>query len=102
MRGLLATQARLGATMVHVTQADALAWMARSGAAFDLVLLDPPFDAGLFDAALAAAIRCTVPGGWIYLEAPAEYPADALRALGIERYRHVRAGAVHAHLLRRQ
>jgi hypothetical protein len=42
-----------------------------------------------------------VPQGWIYLEAPVEQAADALVVLGLARHRHARAGAVHAHLLRR-
>ena len=100
-RGLLAARERLGAAAVDVTQADALAWMQHSPETFDLVLLDPPFEAELFDAALTAAWPRVVPGGWIYLEAPREFDAAALAERGLERFRHVRAGAVHAHLLRR-
>jgi hypothetical protein len=39
--------------------------------------------------------------GWIYLEAPAPFEAAALTGRGLALYRHVRAGAVHAHLIRR-
>jgi hypothetical protein len=46
-------------------------------------------------------LPCVVPQGWIYLEAPAEFEAAALAERGLERYRHARAGAVHAHLLRK-
>jgi 16S rRNA (guanine(966)-N(2))-methyltransferase RsmD len=99
--GLNASRAKLGAGTVEVTQADALAWMRRAPASFDLVLLDPPFDAGLFDAALDAALGCTVPQGWIYLEAPARFDDAALDARGLALHRHLRAGNVHAHLLRR-
>ena len=68
----------------------------------DLVLLDPPFDAvALFAPALAAAAAAVRPGGWIYLEAPAEADADQLQALGLALHRHLKAGAVHAHLLQR-
>jgi hypothetical protein len=42
-----------------------------------------------------------VPQGWIYLEAPAEADAAMLAGRGLECHRHARAGAVHAHLLRR-
>ena len=101
VRGLHAARTRLGADAVAIAQADALAWMRRTPAAFDLVLLDPPFDAGLFEPALAAALGCVVPQGWIYLEAPSEFEAAALAERGLERYRHARAGIVHAHLLRR-
>ena len=99
--GLAASKARLGATGVTITQADALAWMKRAPAQFDLVLLDPPFDADLFEPALAAALNCVVAQGWIYLEAPAPLAAAALAERGLELYRHARAGAVHAHLIRK-
>ena len=99
--GLAATKAKLDAGAVTITQADALAWMKRAPAQFDLVLLDPPFDANLFEPALAASLHCSVPQGWIYLEASAPLAADPLAERGLELYRHVKAGAVHAHLLRK-
>ena len=99
--GLAATKGRLDATAVAITQADALAWMKRAPAQFDLVLLDPPFDANLFEPALAASLHCVVPQGWVYLEAPARFDAVSLAERGLEPYRHLRAGNVHAHLIRR-
>ena len=99
--GLVASKSKLDATAVTITQADALAWMKRAPAQFDLVLLDPPFDANLFEPALAAALHCVVPQGWIYLEASAQFDAASLAERGLELYRHLRAGAVHAHLLSR-
>ena len=99
--GLAATKTKLDATAVTITQADALAWMKRAPARFDLVLLDPPFDANLFEPALAASLHCVVPQGWIYLEASAPFDAASLAERGLELYRHVKAGAVHAHLLRK-
>ena len=99
--GLAASKIKLDATAVTITQADALAWMKRAPAQFDLVLLDPPFDANLFEPALAASLNCVVPQGWIYLEAAAAFEAASLAERGLELYRHLRAGAVHAHLLRR-
>ena len=66
---LRASQARLGAAALRVEHSDALAWMARCAPQrFDLVLLDPPFDAGLSEPALAAAARLVAPGGFVYLE----------------------------------
>ena len=101
-RQLRDVQQRLKAVQVRVEGADALAWMARAeGGRFELVFLDPPFDAGLFEVALAAAARLPVAGGFIYLEANLEWPAESLAALGLARLRHARAGAVHSHLLRR-
>ena len=100
-QALSTSRTKLCATSVAITQADAIAWMQRTASRFDLVFLDPPFDANLFEPALNAALGCVVEQGWIYLESPRECAADALAALGLERYRHARAGAVHAHLLRR-
>ena len=54
VRQLAAARAQLKADAVQVLAADAMAWLARCAAArFELVLLDPPFDADIFDAALA-------------------------------------------------
>ena len=98
---LSASKTRLGASAVTITQADAMAWMKRAPAQFDLVFLDPPFDANLFESALAASLHCVVPQGWIYLEASAPFDAASLAERGLELYRHSRAGAVHAHLIRK-
>ena len=92
---------RLDARRLRVEKADAFEWMARSPPArFELVLLDPPFDAQAFEAALAAACRIVVRGGFIYLEADRSVDAQAAAALGLALHRQGRAGAVHFHLLR--
>jgi 16S rRNA (guanine(966)-N(2))-methyltransferase RsmD len=104
-RSLEASRLRLGGDAIAVTCADALAWMARAagkaaGAApvrFDLVLLDPPFGAGLAGPAVAAAAPLIVPGGWLYLEAAEPWPEPPD---GFAVHRALRAGAVHAHLWR--
>ena len=96
VHNLVAVKARLHADAVQVIAADALAWMARSAPErFELVLLDPPFDADILDAALAAAVPTVAPGGFIYVEASKAF--DAAPA-GFALWRHLRAGAVHAHL----
>jgi len=92
---------RLKADTLRVQCADALAWMAACAPRrFELVFLDPPFDAGLFDKALVAAARVAVPDGFVYLEADREFGAEQLAPLGLVAHRHLRAGQVHAHLLR--
>ncbi len=92
---------RLKADTLRVQCADALAWMvACAPQRFELVFLDPPFDAGLFEKALAAAARVAVPDGFVYLEADREFTAAELAPLGLAVHRHLRAGQVHAHLLR--
>jgi 16S rRNA (guanine(966)-N(2))-methyltransferase RsmD len=105
VRALQATQARLKATQVQVLQADALSWMAQPQCAgrFDLVFLDPPFDADLFAPALAAAARCVPAGGWLYLEADRLFGDEdaAVHAAGLRPHRHGQAGAVHFHLFQR-
>ncbi len=99
--GLNQSRERLKADTLRVQCADALAWMAACAPRrFELVFLDPPFDAGLFDKALAAAARVAVPDGFVYLEADREFTAAELAPLGLAVHRHLRAGQVHAHLLR--
>ncbi len=98
VKSLRAVQQRLAAAMVRVEPGDGVAALARAAPGqFELVLLDPPYDAGLLDRALAAAVRTLAPGGFIYAESP-----TALRDLpaGIEIHRTGRAGAVHYQLLR--
>ena len=93
---------RLKANMVQVQRTDAVAGMQRlTASAFDVVFLDPPFDGPWFEPALRAAVRLVPVGGWVYLEAPAQWTDEALLPLALEVVRHLKAGAVHAHLLRR-
>lgn len=64
---------RLDATdCVDVVRADALAWLqAPLHGRFDLVFLDPPFDAGLLPRVLPALAPWLADGAWLYLETPA-------------------------------
>jgi len=88
--------------MLQVQRTDAVAAMQRlTAGAFDVVFLDPPFDGPWFEPALQAAVRLVPVGGWVYLEAPTAWADEALATFGLEGVRHLRAGAVHAHLLRR-
>ena len=93
---------RLQATGVQVRAGEALAVLAQLPAlAWDLVLLDPPFDSAMFEPALRLAVQKVPVGGWVYLEAPQAWSAEALAALQLQLYRYLKAGAVHAHLLQR-
>ena len=95
-------QVRLQAAAVRVERADGVSALKRLGAAsMDLVLLDPPFDSTLLAQALPEAVRVLAPQGFVYLEAPRRWPDDELAALGLDLYRYLKAGAVHAHVLRR-
>jgi 16S rRNA (guanine966-N2)-methyltransferase len=99
---LRAVQARLDATAVRIERANGLSVLARLPAGgIDLVFLDPPFDANIHDKALAAAAAALAAEGFIYLESPTAWNEEALAPLGLEAVRRLRAGAVHAHLLRR-
>lgn len=110
------------ATVVQVARASAIAVLQRQApASLDLVLLDPPFDTDLYATALAAALPVLRTGGWLYLEASSAWtaPDAAARAgrvdvpageadatayrvpPGLVLRRHLRAGAVHAHLFER-
>ena len=95
---LRASRERLGAEALKVERTEALRWMAGCAPQrFEAVLLDPPFDAGLGAAAMSAAARLVVPGGYVYLEGPAAI--DGATA-GLILHRSLRAGAVHAQLWR--
>jgi 16S rRNA (guanine(966)-N(2))-methyltransferase RsmD len=101
LEGLRATQARLDARHVEVVAGEALAVAARlPEAAFDIVFLDPPFDASLQRPALVAARRLLAPDGLIYVEAPSALTAGELEQAGLELVRAGRAGRVAFHLLR--
>jgi len=94
------TKEQLKAEAVQVQRGDGIAALKQlPPASADLILLDPPFDADLFDAALQAAVRVLAPGGYLYLEAPRVWQEEQLASLGLALYRHLKAGAVHAQLL---
>ena len=98
---LRAVAKRLGASNVRVQRGNALSVLASlPPASVDLVFLDPPFDADLFDQALAAARPAVTDRGFIYLEAPEAWQGEALARHRVEAVRHLKAGAVHGHLLR--
>ena len=95
-------QQRLGAANVVVQRGDGtMALRQTPPGTLDLVFLDPPFDANLFLPALQAAAAAMAPDGYVYLEAPQAWTDEQLGALGMVQHRHLKAGAVHAHLLRR-
>ena len=99
---LQALQQRLEAAAVRVQRGDGVAALRQAApASLDLVLIDPPFDGPLFEPALQAAAHAVAPGGFIYLEAPRAWAAEELAPLGLAVHRHLKAGAVHAHLLQR-
>ena len=98
VRSLDASRERLKAVNLKVQRGDGLSALRGATAGrWDLVLLDPPFGAGLGSTALAAAARAVAAGGWVYFEAgePVVEPPE-----GLTPYRQARAGAVHYALFR--
>lgn len=101
-RSLTESTQRLKADQIRVEAVDAMAWMARCPpASFELVFIDPPFDAALVDPALALAARLVVPQGFVYVEAGTALAPASLGAHHLALHRQGRAGAVHFHLLQR-
>lgn len=98
---LQATSQRLKAAGVRVERGDGLsALRQRAGQGWDVVFLDPPFEAeALFLPAVQAAAAAIGPQGLVYLEAARDWTDDELAPLGLKRHRHARAGAVAFHLL---
>ena len=101
VEGIGATLLRLKAQGVRVVRGDGVATLRQSApTSLDLVFVDPPFDAQLFEPALRAAAAAVAPSGWVYLEAPVAWTDASLAPFGLCVHRHLKAGAVHAHLLR--
>lgn len=92
---------RLQADMVQIQRGDGVAVLrALPSASMDVVFLDPPFDSDVFGAALRAAAAALRPGGAVYLEAQVAWDDTMAAPCGLAVVRHMRAGMVHAHLLR--
>jgi 16S rRNA (guanine(966)-N(2))-methyltransferase RsmD len=70
-----------------------------ASASQNVIFLDPPFDGNLYEAALGAASRALAPQGAVYLEAPKCWTDAELAPFGLQVSRHLKAGAVHAHVL---
>jgi len=96
-----AAKTKLAAEAVRVERGNGVTALERAPAAsLDVVFLDPPFDSTtLYEPALRAAARAVRAGGAIYLEAPRRWSDEEAAALGLVVFRHLKAGAVHAHLL---
>lgn len=95
-------QAALQANATQVIRGDGLAALRHLDAAcMDAIFLDPPFDSILYEAVLQAAARAIAAHGYVYLEAPVQWSDAALEPIGLQTHRYLKAGAVHAHLLKR-
>jgi 16S rRNA (guanine(966)-N(2))-methyltransferase RsmD len=93
-------QTQLQAMDIRIVRGDALAALRQASAvSLHAIFLDPPFDSQLFEPALQAAGRAVAPDGFVYLEAPLRWTDEQLSSTGLRLHRHLKAGAVHAHLL---
>ena len=99
---LQAVKTKLEAEAVRIERGNGVTALERAPAgSLDVVFLDPPFDnAALYEPALRAAARSLRAEGSVYLEAPRRWSGEELAALGLAEFRYLKAGAVHAHLLR--
>lgn len=94
---------QLKAEGVHVQRGDGVAALSQSSPGqWHAVFVDPPFEApALFAPALKAAARAVADDGFVYLEAPEAWTDEALVEFGLQQHRYLKAGAVHAHLLKK-
>ena len=94
-------QIQLQASGTQIARGDGVAALRQlSAGSMNAIFLDPPFDSALFEPALIAAGRAVAPDGFVYLEAPIKWTDDQLQAFGLAMHRHLKAGVVHAHLLK--
>ena len=102
LEAMTKSQAKLGATQLRIQRGDGLALLRQQAPhSLDLVFLDPPYDFPQYDRMLAAAKDCIKDSGHVYLEAGKAWLAADLQARGWQLVKHLKAGAVHAHLLQR-
>ena len=95
-------QIQLQADAVQVTRGDGVVVLRQAlVGSLNLIFIDPPFDSNVFDAAVLAAAKAVAPAGFVYLEAPKKWTDEELLPMGLQVHRHLKAGMVHAHLLKR-
>ncbi|MEJ8855702.1 RsmD family RNA methyltransferase [Variovorax robiniae] len=100
---LLNIKGKLDAPALRIERGNGVTAVERAPAgSLHAVFLDPPFEqAALYEPALRAAARALHADGAVYLEAPRRWTDEELAPLGLVGFRYLKAGAVHAHLLRR-
>ena len=99
---LKATQARLQSVATRVQHGDGIGALQQlAPASMNAVFLDPPFGSPLLEDALRFTGPVLKPAGFVYLEAPRVWTDGQLAPFAFTLLRHLKAGAVHAHLLKR-
>ncbi|MGJ7530454.1 RsmD family RNA methyltransferase [Variovorax sp. GB1P17] len=99
---LQAAKTKLSADAVRIERGNGVTALERvTAGSLHAVFLDPPFESvALYEPSLRAAARALRAGGAVYLEAPRRWTDEELAAFGLVGFRYLKAGAVHAHLLR--
>lgn len=94
---------QLKAEGVHVQRGDGIAALSQSAPGhWHAIFIDPPFGVeALFAPAVKAAAQAVADDGFIYLEAPKPWTNEELAEYGLQQHRYLKAGAVHAHLLKK-
>ncbi|MGN1055929.1 MAG: 16S rRNA (guanine(966)-N(2))-methyltransferase RsmD [Comamonas sp.] len=94
---------QLKAQGVQVQRGDGIASLTQSAPGhWHAIFIDPPFASeALFAPAIKAAAHAVTDDGFIYLEAPKAWEAEELAAYGLQQHRYLKAGNVHAHLLKK-
>ena len=100
---LQAIKTKLESAALRIERGNGVTALERAPAgSLQAVFLDPPFEqAALYEPSLRAAARALHADGAVYLEAPKRWTDEELAPLGLVGFRYLKAGAVHAHLLRR-
>lgn len=96
-RALQASRAALAAEAVELKRADALEFLRAEAGLYDVVFLDPPFEADCLPRLWALLPRHLVPGALVYCESGARPGAPE----GWEIWKQGRAGRVRYQLLKR-
>jgi 16S rRNA (guanine966-N2)-methyltransferase len=92
---------KLSADTVRIQRGDGIAILqALPRGSVDVVFIDPPFNAPIYEKALTAAAHAVSAQGAIYLEAPKLWANTDLHSLGLQVTRSGKAGMVHYHLLK--
>jgi 16S rRNA (guanine966-N2)-methyltransferase len=100
MAQLQTIKTKLKADTVRLQRGDGIAILkALPKGSVDVVFIDPPFDAPIYDKAVAAAAHAVAQGGAVYLEAPKAWIDADLEVFGLRVVRAGKAGKVHYHLL---
>ncbi len=87
---LIEHKARLRAEQVEVVTADALTWMramalTADAPRFDIAFVDPPFDIGLWSAALQALLPLLSDTAWVYVESSLDTRLELPARLALHR-----------------